>query len=274
MPKVFWPILRNNRHLLNDVPALGAAALEFWAKARYGARVIVMVVQQTYGGFLNFYPQLHTLVSAGGLRESNGQWIRNLNFRHEDHKHELMLAWRFVLLAYLDMALKAGVLRSHRRPQELVRILKTEGMRRWNIFVGSPVTKRAVIDHIGRYIRRPPIAQRRLTRISEREVEYLAKDTKNKCFTRVVYKNEEFIALLIPHVCDRYRNGMRYFGLLAPRSKRLLSIAFTMLRKKKRPRPARLDWASSLNQTFGSTPLLGSDGSLLRWVSRIAPVEA
>lgn len=64
MPPVFWPILQQNRHLLNDLPAVGAAAIEFWVKAKYGARVILMVVQQTYGGFLNFYPHLHTLVSA------------------------------------------------------------------------------------------------------------------------------------------------------------------------------------------------------------------
>ena len=65
-PNVFWSILQQNRHLLHDLPAVGAAAIEFWAKAKHGVRVILMVVQQTYGGFLNFYPHLHTLVSAGG----------------------------------------------------------------------------------------------------------------------------------------------------------------------------------------------------------------
>jgi hypothetical protein len=78
MPSVFWPIFQQNRHLLHDLPAVGAAAIEFWAKARYGVQIVLMVVQQTYGGFLNFYPHLHTVVSSGGLDRSTGHWIRKL----------------------------------------------------------------------------------------------------------------------------------------------------------------------------------------------------
>jgi hypothetical protein len=45
MPKGFWAILEQNRHLLHDLSAIAAAAIEFWARARYGVRVILMVVQ-------------------------------------------------------------------------------------------------------------------------------------------------------------------------------------------------------------------------------------
>ena len=51
MPQVFWPIFQHNKHLLNDLPAVGAEAIEFWAKQRHGAVIVLMVVQQTYGGF-------------------------------------------------------------------------------------------------------------------------------------------------------------------------------------------------------------------------------
>jgi hypothetical protein len=112
MPKVFWPLFQQNRHLLNDLPAIGADAIDYWATARYGVRVILMVVQQTYGGFLNFYPHLHTLVSAGGLEESCVRWVDDLKFRKEEHQHELMLAWRYALLAYLDAAIKVDALNS------------------------------------------------------------------------------------------------------------------------------------------------------------------
>ncbi len=46
--------------------------------------VILMVVQQTYGGFLNFYPHLHTLVSAGGLEEFRVRWVRDLKFQRRN----------------------------------------------------------------------------------------------------------------------------------------------------------------------------------------------
>src|SRR5439155_5303845 len=35
MPDVLWPIFQQNRHLLRDLPPLGAAAIQQWGKARY-----------------------------------------------------------------------------------------------------------------------------------------------------------------------------------------------------------------------------------------------
>jgi Transposase zinc-binding domain len=73
MPEQFRPILQDNPHILDDIPAMGAEAIMLWAKARYDVQVILMVVQQTAGGFLNFVPHLHVLVSAGGLRISENR---------------------------------------------------------------------------------------------------------------------------------------------------------------------------------------------------------
>ena len=274
MPRALWSLFQHNRHLLNDLPAIGARAIEYLTATKHNARVILMVVPQTYGGFLNFYPHLHTLVSAGGLDEFRIQWIGSLGFGKEEHKHEVMLAWRFALLAYLDAAIKANVVRSDLSLDDLTHILHPEGKRNWNIFVSRAVPKNTVINHIGRYIRKPPIAQYRLTRLNAGEVQYLAKDTRKRCLTPVTYTNQEFLALLIPHIADRYCNSMRYFGLLAPRSKRLLSVVFDLLKQKQKPKPARLTWATSLNQTFGTDPLIAPDGSVLRRVGRIEPVPA
>lgn len=272
MPPVFWPLFQNNRHLLNDLPAIGANAIEYWTRSKYGVRTILMVVQQTYGGFLNFYPHLHTLVSAGGLEEFSIRWVYDLKFQEEEHQHELMLSWRFALLAYLDAAITASALNSEMSTDELACVLKAESQRNWNIFVGRRVSKRKVIDHIGRYIRKPPIAQYRLSRVNDEEVEYVAKDTRNKCMKPIRYTNQEFLAVLIPHVADRYRNAMRYFGLLAPRSRRLLPVVFDLLQQKMNDKPARLSHAEDLYRTFGTNPLIGRDGSSLKWVRRTIPM--
>jgi hypothetical protein len=274
MPQVFWPLLQRNRHLLSDLPAIGATAIQFWTKARYGARVILMVVLQTYGGFLNFYPHLHTLVSAGGLDESTGRWIDNLNFQNANHKHELMLAWKLALLTALDAASKDGVLESDLRSDELNYVLKTEGGRKWNVYVSRLLSKGSVIDHIGRYIRKPPVAQYRISQIDDRRVQYLVKDTKNGCLTPVMYSKEEFVRLLMPHVNDRYSNSMRYFGLLAPRSKTLLTHVFSGLKQEQRPRPVPLRYAESISRTFGQNPLIGLDGQRLFRVGHIKPSAA
>jgi hypothetical protein len=73
MPNVLWPIFRQNRHLLHDLPTLGAAVIQQWAKLKYGVRVLIMVIPHTFGGRLNFNSHLHILVSAGGLQESENR---------------------------------------------------------------------------------------------------------------------------------------------------------------------------------------------------------
>jgi len=36
-PDVLWPIFRQNRHLLHDLPTIGAEVIQQWARDRYGA---------------------------------------------------------------------------------------------------------------------------------------------------------------------------------------------------------------------------------------------
>src|SRR6476646_3145536 len=77
IPSELWPIVQENGHLLHGMPTMAAEAIKLWAKARYGVAVHIIVVQQTFGGFLNFQPHLHVLVSAGGLQVDHNRWIPN-----------------------------------------------------------------------------------------------------------------------------------------------------------------------------------------------------
>lgn len=77
---------------------------------------------------------------------------------------------------------------------------------------------------------------------------------------------------LFRHVNDRYWNSMRYFGLLAPRSKTLLTHVFSVLKQEQKPRPVRLRYAESIYRTFGQNPLIGLDGQPLFRVGHIKPL--
>jgi hypothetical protein len=81
----------------------------------------------------------------------------------------------------------------------------------------------------------------------------------------------EFVALLSQHVLDRYQDSMRYFGLLAPRTKPTTSATvFLLLGQKQRARPRRLSWRSSLLRDFQVDPLCDSHGQMMSWVRRIS----
>ena len=83
---------------------------------------------------------------------------------------------------------------------------------------------------------------------------------------------EEFVAALAEHVPDRYRHGIRYFGLLAPRAKARTSAAvFALLGQHKRSRPRRLSWAFSRRRDFGVDPLIDGRGQPMHRAGRLKP---
>jgi hypothetical protein len=272
MPRELWPILQQNRHLLHGIPAMAAEAIQQWVKARYGVSVLLIIVQHTFGGFLNFFPHLHVMVSEGGLQESKGRWVARLEYGKRGLS-ELMRAWRYAVITYLAEALKGQVLRSELSPEELRKIFEAQYKRDWHIDIGRRMSKAHFVRYVGRYIRRPPVAQHRLERVTEQEVEYLAKDTRNhNQLVKVRYSNQELVAILREQVLNRGRHAMRYFGLLAPRSKACTWAAvFALLRQKQRPHPRGLRWRSLLRKTFGIDPLLDSLGETMHWVGRLSP---
>lgn len=266
MPDVLWPIFRQNRHLLHDLPALGAAVIQQYLKSRYGLKGLVMVVLHKFGRRLNFNSHLHTLVSAGGLRESEGRWVSGLQI----DKGEVMWMWRYAVITYLREALKANILNSEVPRIGLKRLLTTQYERWWNIHIDHFASKVQFLRYAGRYIRRPPIAQHRFVEITGATVVFLRKDLKQKRWVRTRYARNEFVDALADQVQERYQHAIRYFGLLAPIAKgRTTAALFALLGQKKRPRPPRLSWAESLRRDFGRDPLRDSRGQQMYRVKQI-----
>ena len=270
MPDVLWPLFRENRHLLDDLPVLGAAVIQQWAKEKAGVRVLIMVVRHTFGRHLNFNPHLHILVSAGGLCESSGRWVSSLQFKQDS----LMHRWRYAVITYLRSALKAGIVASPLTAIKLKRVLTAQYERWWNIHVDHFKSKEHFLRYAGRYVRRPPIAQYRFVEVGDDKVQFRTNDHRLKREVLTDYVLQDFIDALAEHIPDHYKHAIRYFGLLAPRLRGLTSVAiFALLQQEKRPRPIRLSWAYSIARTFGVDPLLDSTGQRMRLVARTLPVR-
>jgi hypothetical protein len=267
MPDTLWSIFQQNRHLLHDLPVLGADVIQQWAKVKFNLRVLIIVIPHTFGARLNFNSHLHILVSAGGLSDSGGGWTARLYF---DHK-KLMHMWRFAVISFLRAALKAGVLTSSLPPSSLKAMLARE-YRWWSTHVDYFQSKEHFLRYAGRYARRPPIAQHRFEEITDTTVRFSLKDKKLKMRVSEEYSPADFVALLAEHIPDRYRHVVLYFGLLAPRSKRKTSAAiFLFLGQKRRGRPRRLGWAYSVRRGFHVDPLSDSRGQPMHWVGRLSP---
>jgi Putative transposase/Transposase zinc-binding domain len=270
VPEEFWPILRDNRDLLHGIPAMAAEAIQLWTKARYGVRILAVVVQQTFGGFLDFHPHLHVMVSAGGLQESKNCWIHRLAYDGDG----LMRAWRYAVIAFLAEALKKKVLKPALLGKDLMDMFAVQHKRAWHVFITHVMSKAHFLEYAGRYIRRPPIARHRLKIVKNAAVEYLAKDTRNDRFQPLRFSSLKFLHILMQHLPSPRRHSMRYFGLLAPRSIRMLAAVFMLLGQKRRPKPTRLDWASLRLKCFGKDPLVDDRGERMYRVGRLSPKAA
>ena len=99
-------------------------------------------------------------------------------------------------------------------------------------------SKGQVLRYAGRYVRRPPIAEHRILEAGPETVRFLTNDLKTRSTIETCYSVPEFIERLSHQVPDRYVNNIRYFGLLAPRTKgRLYDFLFHLLGQQRRPKP-------------------------------------
>ena len=129
MPEVLWPLFQRNRHLLHDLPILGAQVLQQWARQKYGIRLMIVVIPHTFGRHLNFNCHLHILVSEGGLREDGTQWCARARL---DRK-ALMPMWRYAVITLLREAARAGVLET--------------GLGSWRVAAIAHRPVRTVVEH-------------------------------------------------------------------------------------------------------------------------------
>jgi hypothetical protein len=265
MPDVLWSIFRDNRHLLGDLPSLGAAVLQQWAKDRLGIRLMIMVVPHTFGRHLNFNPHLHALVSTSGLRTNDGMWVSDLRLDRE----AFMMRWRYAVIIYLIAALEDGFLLSEAPPSELRAMFDLQRSRWWNVNVQPCMSKEHFLQYAGRYVRRPPLAQYRILDHDAKQVRFRTSDHRLKKEVTTCYTLQEFTRLLADQVPDHYRHAVRHFGLLASRVRRqTFGTIFALLGQKRRPRPHHLSWARSIEQAFKVNPLVDSRGELMRLVRR------
>ena len=182
----------------------------------------------------------------------------------------LMPLWRYAVVTHLREAYRMGLLETDQTTAQLKDLLRRQHERWWSTHIQRFQGKEQFLRYAGRYARRPPIAQRRFQRIDRHEIQFETKDTRTKQMVMTKYTPADFVATLADHVPDCYRHNIRYFGLLAPRTKaRTHDTVFALLGQKRLGKPWRLSWADSLRKYFGVDPLLDEQGDRMRWVGRL-----
>jgi len=268
MPDLLWPLFRDNPPLAKALSALAAEVIQARVSVKYGLRVGVIAILHTFNGELKFKSHVHTMVTGGGLHGSFDIWVSRAYYARDP----LMKSWRKAVIALLRAALRAGQLHTKMTVEQMEEMLNQQEKRWWSIKIQTFKDKGHFLQYAGRYVRRPPIAQRRITWIGERTVRFWFKDKKLRRRVEVQCSLEEFIDRWAQHIPERYEHAVRSFGLFAPRALRQTSAAiFVILGQEQRPRPKPRPWADSVKRDFGYDPLLDHTGKRMKWVRRLAP---
>jgi hypothetical protein len=189
-------------------------------------------------------------VTAGGL-ELSGTWRATVYYDVDALTHH----WRQGVIRVLRASLRAGMLSTILRAEQVEATLSTQENRWWSVKLQLLGSKEHFLRYAGRYARRPPIAQRRIIGISKQEIEFWAKDRRLRRPVIVRLTPKEFLAAWMQHIPERYEHAVRTFGLFAPRAIGSSSAAvFAILGQSQRQRPRPLRWSSSIKRRLRLGP--------------------
>lgn len=213
MPKILSDFFKINRPLLNRLPALAGKILLRLAKAK-GVKVGIFMALHTFGRKLNWNTHLHVSVTQGGLTEDN-QW-KSLFFK----SNTLMKMWRYAVLKLLRTENQEGLLNycSETSSQLLSSVFANQYAKYWRVHCAKPHNNpKKDIEYLGRYIKRPAIANSRLLHYNGTGLtfKYLNHRTKQNEYTQL--HPFEFITRFTDHIPEKGFRLIRYFGFLANR---------------------------------------------------------
>jgi hypothetical protein len=269
MPDLLWPLFHDNPRLAKALPILAAKMIQTRVTARYGVRVGVIAILHTFNGQMKFNSHVHTMITGGGLVGSG--WMSRVYY----DPFQIRRAWREAVIDLLRTALRAGRLRTSMSRDDIEFMLDEQERRIWRIKIQTFDDRGHFLQYAGRYVRRPQIAQGRITGIGEQTVRFWYKDKKLCRRVEIECSLEEFLDRWMQHIPDHYQHAVRNFGLFAPRSLGLTHAAtFAILGQRRRPRPKPTHWANSIKRDFGYDPLLDHNGNRMKWAHRLKPKKA
>ncbi len=229
VPDYLWYFFRHepNKPLLDLLFKASRETALGWFKARNLIPGVTSILH-TFGKKLNYNTHIHMLITAAGLGNDQKQ---RLFWQEIDYLPENMLKkrWRAILLKMLQAYLDSSFNSSFKRI--LFKI-------NWYVHLSAKITTPEVTcRYIGRYTKRPVIAESRIVDYDKTFVTFFYQDTsegyKKTAYAKLTW--EEFISQLIQHIPQPQFKMIRYYGLLSNSvRKKYQKIVFKLLNQTKR----------------------------------------
>jgi hypothetical protein len=262
VPWQFRALTLANRGPMLDILFRSAAAaiLEWCAKYR-GLTPGLIEVIHTFGSDLKFHPHVHVIVTAGGLSLDGTRW-EALRGGYLMPEAGLKKRWRYQVTTRVGAALRAGeiTMPTQRSGERLPWGVVLAAVLRlvWYVMIGTALKEIGfAVSYIGRYTRRPVIAEARILRFDEKWDVFRYKDYA--AGGRQAVKKLpvfEFIGRLIRHIPDKHFRMVRHYGLFATRVRGERLPQARALLGQAEPEPvAPPTWRERWERRTGTDPL-------------------
>jgi hypothetical protein len=238
-------------------------SIQSWTR-KYGKYIPgFYIVLHTFGSDIKFNPHFHVLITAGGLRLDKKKW-KSAPDNFLMPEAGLKKRWRFnvingIIMANNENKLRMPILSKTNELLNIRGVVSVISKLCWYIFIGTRLTEAGIsIKYIGRYTKRPVIAETRILNVSNRWVIFKFKDyavggkssiKKMGLFT--------FIKYLIQHIPDKNFRLVRGYGLFANCVKgRFCKKVLRLLKKRKQRRKKQKTWRNNYKKLTGRDPLI------------------
>jgi hypothetical protein len=207
----------------------------------------MMVGLHTFGATMNFNPHVHVLLTEGGLTDDGK--MKHVGFI----PYEMMRKrWKQKVTRMLRKKLSGRDKEKYKKAIDKAYTDNDEGF----VVYGPPNKRKGGIKeqvgYIGRYIRRPAIALRRILSYDGKMVTFKYFDKTEKKEKTETVAVMGFIARIIRHIPDRNFKTIRYYGLYSRKNKakvdKILKIKSSKIPKK--------SWKEKVEAGTGKNPLM------------------
>ncbi|HMU78597.1 MAG TPA: IS91 family transposase [Bacteroidia bacterium] len=256
-PQQLQPIFWLNRHLITKMVPIPARIITKHAMSM-GVIPGIFVAVHTFGRDLKRNLHFHLSTTLSGLSIDKTTWMPKLRFNRR--KLAIIKAqWTSTIITLLRNEYNSGnlVLPKNITEQQFFQYLDSYKHRpSWVVHFAKPSDNHyRTIIYLGRYLKRPPIGETRITDYDGSNVTYSYFDHHDKSLHSMALSVFDFIKRLITHIPDRYFRMVRYYNWLSTRTRNqylpFIYQALNQIVKKLQ----ELSWRELFFKNFGKDPL-------------------
>jgi hypothetical protein len=226
LPAELREIVRSNQEVLLStlMQAAAASLMKLAQDPRYvGSMIGILSVLHTWTRALVYHPHVHCLVPGGGMAPDHKSWLPARD-------------GYLVPVTALSPIFRATFVALARKRLAGIDLPRSIWEKDWVVYSKPTVQgSEAVLQYLGRYVRRIAISNRRILSVEDGRVTFRYKDWSANDWKTTTLPAEEFIRRYLQHVLPKGFHKVRFYGLLGPASRSLLHFARFLLSREEDP---------------------------------------